>query len=92
MENFIFCAVSHQNTINEKPKEDPITVKPNENPINEHLLELQDPQWLLRHKKIFLAFWKWYMMEWVMGINFGLERPHLHANSHLKIEAKVFFS
>ena len=44
MENFIFCAVSHQNTINEKPKEDPITVKPNENPINEHLLELQDPQ------------------------------------------------
>ena len=24
--------------------------------------------------------------------NFGLGRPHLHATSHLKIEAKVFFS
>ena len=42
MENFIFCATSHQNTINEKPKEDPISVKPKENPIND--LELQDPQ------------------------------------------------
>ena len=42
MENFIFCAMSHQNTINEKPKEDPISVKPKENPIND--LELQDPQ------------------------------------------------
>ena len=56
MENFIFCAMSHQNTINEKPKEDPISVKPKENPIND--LELQDLQWLLRHKKNLFGFLK----------------------------------
>ena len=43
-------------------------------------------------QKNLFGFLKMVYDEWVMGINFGLERPHLHANSHLKIEAKVFFS
>ena len=46
-----------ENPINEKPKEGPITVKPKDNAINEDPQELQDLQRLLRHKKLFLAFW-----------------------------------
>ena len=30
--------------MNEKPKKDPITVKPKDNSINKDLQELQDPQ------------------------------------------------
>ena len=74
-----------------------ITVKPNDNAINEHRQELQDPQWLLRRKLTFFGFLVMVYNRVDDGdkfstLNFGLERLHFHATSHLKIEAKVFFS
>ena len=65
---------------------------PKESTTNEDPQELQDSQWLLPCKKIFLAFiwlsgwWDKFSFE-----NFGLGKPCFHATIHLKIEVKEFF-
>ena len=45
-----------ENPVNEKPKEDIITVTPIDNSINKDPQELQDPQWLMRHKLTLFGF------------------------------------
>ena len=42
-----------EDPINEKPNDNPITVKPTEKSINEHLQEVQDPEWLMQWKTLF---------------------------------------
>ena len=49
-----------------------ITVKTKDDAINGDSQELQDPPWILRRKLLFLAFWQWYMIEWMMSINFQI--------------------
>ena len=74
-----------------------ITVKPKDNAINEDHQELQGSQWLLRRKLILFGF---LVMLYdrvddgdkLLKKNFGLGRLRSHTISHLKIEAKVFFS
>ena len=74
-----------------------ITVKPKDNAINGDPQELQDPQWLLRRKLTLFGF---LVMVYdrvddgdkFSNKNFGLGSLRFHATSHLKIEAKVFFS
>ena len=73
-----------------------ITVKPKDNAINEDPEELQDPQWLSRHK---LTLFGLFMVcdrvddgDTFSNKNFGLGRLRFHVTSHLKFEAKVFFS
>ena len=77
-----------ENPINEKPKEGPITVKSKDNAINE---ELQDFQWLLRHKKTLFGF---LVMVYdrvgdgdkFSNENLSLARPCFHGTNHLKIK------
>ena len=74
-----------------------ITVKPKDNTINKDPQELQDPQWLFRRKLTLFGFlvmlydrvddWDIFSKK-----NVGLRRLCFHATSHLKIEAKLFFS
>ena len=86
-----------ENPITKKPKADTITVILSDNSINEDPHELQDPQWLLRSKWTLFGF---LVMVYdrvgdgdkISKENLGLGRPHFHTTSHLKIEAKVFFS
>ena len=86
------------NPINEKPKEVPlITVKLKDNAINEDPQEFQGPQWLLRRKLTLFSFLVMVYDRVDDGDkfskkDFGLGRLHFHATSHLKNEAKVFFS
>ena len=56
-----------ENPITKDPKENSITEDFKENPITDAPKELQDPQWISRCKKLFLAFWCCYVTEWVMG-------------------------
>lgn len=42
-----------EDPINEKPNDNPITVKPTEKSINKHLQEAQDPEWLMQWKTLF---------------------------------------
>ena len=71
-------------------------MKPKDNVINEDPQELQDPQWLSRHK---LTLFDLVMVcdrvddgDTFSNKNFGLGRLRFHVTSHLKFEAKVFFS
>ena len=80
-----------------KPNEDPVTVKPKDNPVSEDPQKLQDPQWLLRRKKTLFGFLL-MVYEWGGGgekfskENLGLGMSRGQATSHLKIEAEVLFS
>ena len=71
---------------------------PTDNSINEDPQELQDPQWLLHCKLTFFGFLLLVYDDSVgdgdkiSKKNFGYGRPHFHATSHLKVEAKVFIS
>ena len=54
----------HDRPIPEKPKEGLITVKPKENPkktLNDFCVAKNS------------SFWKWFMIEWVMGINIHMK-------------------
>ena len=74
-----------------------ITVKPKDIAINEDPQKLEDPQWLLRRKLTLLCF---LVMVYdrvddegkFSKKNFGLGRFLSQDTSHLKIEAKGFFS
>ena len=72
-------------------------MKPKNDAINEYPQELQDPKWLLRRKLTLFGFL--VMVDDTVGDGdtfskkyFGLGRIRFHATSHLKIEAKAFFS
>ena len=84
--------ISKKDPITEKPKETTITEDPKQNPINEDHQEFQDPQSLLRRKRLFLAFWLQYMIVWVMGKIFDMRNLALEGSfsrhSHFKIGAK----
>ena len=70
--------------ISDKSKEDPTTEKPKENIITEDLKEdlitensreksiIENVKVSTITKKLFLIFWSWYMIKWVMEINFLL--------------------
>ena len=72
-------------------------MKPKDNLINEDTQELQDLQYLWRRQKTLFAF-KVMVYDRVgyggkfSNKNFGLGKLYFHVTSHLKFEAKVFFS
>ena len=73
-----------------------VTVRPNDNAINEKPQELQNSQWLLRRKLTLFGFLVMVYDRVDDGDksskkNFGLGKFRFHATSHLKFEAKVFF-
>ena len=75
-----------ENSISEKPKEDPITMKPKDN-INEDSQELQGRQRLLRRKSTLFGFLVMVYDRVGNGDklsreNFGLGRPRFHATSY----------
>ena len=43
-----------------------------DNSTIEESQRLQDSQQLWHCKKLFLAFWRWYMIAWAIGINFHM--------------------
>ena len=66
---------------------------PIENPFNENHQELQDLQWLLHRKKLFLAFYmKVGYGDKFSYANFSLGSPRFYDASHLYTEAKECFS